>query len=398
MAARIQPGTSERGATPRRAAAARPGGIEEPTRRATPESRSRYIDTLRALALTRVIAYHTLGSIWLPIAFPSMSILFAIAGSLMAASLDREKVHYSSVLGRRLRRLLVPFWAFGLVVVPVMFAMGWSESAFMGEKTPGVDTAALWLWALPLAPPPGSKSGWVLPLWYISTYLWLVLLSPMLLWLFRRWPKRMLTASALVVVLWAVGVLALNDRVGTMVLLFSTHAVCWMLGFAHHDGMIRRLPLGLVALVGLAAAAFGLWFAFTYPDPQAGPNVADIPIATLFYGFGVTLLLLRFRFTFEWLRNVPPLDHLVTAINRRAVTIYLWGSVAIWGGWMLADWAPLSDLYQGSVVPVPALVLVTAWVLLAVLVPAVGWVEDLAAGRPLQLIPLNRYRARRYVR
>lgn len=398
MASRIQPGASEPEGSPCRAATVTTPKRAQPPGRVAPDSRSRYIDTLRALALTRVIAYHTIGSIWLPIVFPSMNILFAIAGSLMAASLDRETVHYRAVLGRRLRRLLVPFWAFGLVVVPAMFALGWSESAFMGEKTPGIDAPALWLWALPLAPPPGSKSGWVLPLWYISTYLWFVLLSPMMLWLFRRWPKRMLTAPALVVVLWAVGALELNGRVGTMALLFSTYAACWMLGFAHHDGMIRRLPAGLIAVVGLAAAGFGLWFAFTYPDPQAGPNVADIPVATLFYGFGVTLLLLRLRFSFEWLRNVPPLDHLVTAINQRAVTIYLWGSVAIWGAWMLTDWAPLTDFYYESAVPVRPLVLVTAWALLAVLVPAVGWVEDLAAGRPLQLIPLGRYRARRYLR
>ena len=411
MGSRVEPGTSGRGGPPRRAVPAPPVERGAQPRRAAPApepegtprrvaaspTRSRYIDTLRALALTRVVAYHVMGTIWLPIVFPSMSILFAIAGSLMAASLDRDKAHYRTVLGRRMRRLLVPFWAFGLVIVPAMFALGWSDSALMGEIEPGVDVGALWLWILPLAPPPGSgaRSGWMLPLWYISTYLWFVLLSPALLWLFRRWPKPTLGVPVLVLVLWAVGALVLEGRVGTMVLVLSTYATCWMLGFAHHDGTIRRLPLWQVVGVGLTTAAFGLWFAFAYPDPRSGPNVSDIPIATLFYGFGATLLLLRFRFTFEWLRKVPPLDYLVSAINRRAVTVYLWGSVAIWGGWMLAGWRPLSDFYYESVLPVRLLVLVTAWALLAVVVVAIGWVEDLAAGRPLQLIPHNRHRARR---
>ncbi|MBK8462930.1 MAG: acyltransferase [Nigerium sp.] len=371
-----------------------------PRRAAASPGRSRYIDTLRALALTRVVVYHVMGSIWLPIVFPSMSILFAIAGSLMAASLDREKVHYRKVLGRRLRRLLVPFWAFGLAVVPAMFALGWSDTAFMGDVEPGVDAAALWLWAFPVAPPPGSgpASGWVLPLWYISTYLWFVLLSPPLLWMFRRWPKRMLGFPVLILVLWAVDALVLDDRVGTMVLLLCTYASCWMLGFAHHDGTIGRLPLWQIIGVGLTTAAFGLWYAFTYPDPHSGPNVSDIPIATLFYGFGVTLLLLRFRFTFEWLRRVPPLDYLVTAINRRAVTVYLWSNVAICGASVLTDWAPLTDLYHESGIPLLPLVLVTAWTVLAVVVMALGWVEDLASGRSLQLVPTSHHRARRHAR
>jgi hypothetical protein len=36
-----------------------------------------------------VIVYHSLGLAWLTVAFPAVGLMFALAGSLMAASLDR---------------------------------------------------------------------------------------------------------------------------------------------------------------------------------------------------------------------------------------------------------------------------------------------------------------------
>ncbi|AKJ11510.1 hypothetical protein ABB07_16175 [Streptomyces incarnatus] len=42
-------------------------------------------------------------------------------------------------------------------------------------------------WVVPLGDPPGNARGeqaWEI-LWYLRTYLWFVLLSPALLWIFR---------------------------------------------------------------------------------------------------------------------------------------------------------------------------------------------------------------------
>src|ERR1041385_4257519 len=84
--------------------------------------RDRYFDTLRALALIRVVTYHTFGWAWCGMVFPSMGIMFGLAGTLMAKSLERPAV---KVVKSRLRRLLPPFWFWGFFVVLAMLVHGW---------------------------------------------------------------------------------------------------------------------------------------------------------------------------------------------------------------------------------------------------------------------------------
>lgn len=359
--------------------------------------RDRYIDSLRALALVRVVTYHLFGWIWLPIVFPSMGIMFALAGSLVAASLDREQRHYGRVLAKRLRRLLPPLWALGLVLVPVMLVWGWTVESDLASPL-SWDTMLLWL--VPIATPPASSGGadMVVPLWYISTYLWLMLLSPALLWLFRRWPKRMMVIPVVFVMLVTASVIELQGRTGDMMLYVATYMSCWMLGFAHHDGMLRRIPLSRVIPVSVALAGFGLWFAFAFPDPQSGPNVSDIPLASTFFSLGVVLLLLRLYLDFSWMKKVPLLDGLVAAMNRRAMTIYLWGNTVIALALWLLDQSPITAQFTDEETPEPVkaafVIFAATWIVMGAVVLAFGWVEDVAAGRRPQLLP-RRPRSRR---
>src|SRR5687767_12660492 len=85
--------------------------------------RERFLDLLRAVALIRVVAYHTFGYAWFSIVFPSMGVMFALAGSLMASSLERAPG--SRVVRNRVRRLLPSLWVLGLLLVPLMLWMGW---------------------------------------------------------------------------------------------------------------------------------------------------------------------------------------------------------------------------------------------------------------------------------
>ncbi|HWU11918.1 MAG TPA: acyltransferase, partial [Streptomyces sp.] len=120
--------------------------------------RDRYIDTLRAGALLRVIVYHTFGFAWLPFLFPSMGIMFALAGGLVAASLDRAHHNPWKVLGKRTRRLLPPLWMLGIVLVPIMVIHGWIAVADQGGVP--LDGWALLHWVIPLGDPGASDWGY----------------------------------------------------------------------------------------------------------------------------------------------------------------------------------------------------------------------------------------------
>ncbi|WP_228984860.1 acyltransferase family protein, partial [Streptomyces sp. DH12] len=87
--------------------------------------RDRYLDLLRSIALVRVVVYHLFGWAWLSVLFPSMGVMFALAGSLMARSLKRPAW---SVIRGRVRRLLPPLWAFAAVVLTLLFVVDWSPS------------------------------------------------------------------------------------------------------------------------------------------------------------------------------------------------------------------------------------------------------------------------------
>ena len=117
--------------------------------------RNRYLDFLRAAAIVRVIVYHLFGWPWLSILLPAMGIVFALAGSLTAASLEKRAAR--QVVTSRLRRLLPPLWLLGLIIVPVMVALGWAHEQH-GDHA--LDLRHAWhliFWLFPLGDPPGSQ-------------------------------------------------------------------------------------------------------------------------------------------------------------------------------------------------------------------------------------------------
>ncbi|MEV8242661.1 acyltransferase [Streptomyces rochei] len=360
------------------------GSVSAPGTDSTPGAaaggRDRYFDALRALALIRVVAYHAFGWPWAGLVFPSMGIMFGLAGTLMATSLDSRPA--LAVVRGRLRRLLPPLWCWGLFVVGAMLVRGWM---------PGWQIV---FWIVPLGDPPGSAWGeqaWEI-LWYLRTYLWFVLLSPLLLRVFRRAPVPVLLLSLAPVVVLSHVWQPPDDRFGTGLLDLATYLFCWILGFAHRDGVLARLTAAPVVALSLAALAYGAWYACAHRGEYGTYDLDDIPLAQAFWSAGFVTPLMyakaRFGLRLPWLARRRRLDRLVTVLNARAVTVYLWHEVALVLAVVLIDrfWeVPAFEAY----LPLDSqwFLLAVGWALVAVAVVLFGWVEDVAARRRPRLLP-----------
>ncbi|GIF72498.1 integral membrane transferase [Asanoa siamensis] len=321
---------------------------------------------MRAAAIVRVVLYHMFPAAWLGLGFPAMGVMFALGGSLMARSVDRSPTR--AVRGR-LRRLLPALWLLGAVLVPAMLLLGWDDR-------PG--WPALLLWLLPLAEPPATQ--WAEPvsgiLWYLVTYLWLVLLSPLLLKLYRHARVATVLAPLVLLPLYQLAPWPFGDRSASVVEDLLTFAACWVLGFAHRDGDLRRLPFPLV-LAGSAVVTAGAvgWVVRHHVD------LPERPVAYAVYSIGFVLVLLRLTPKLDFLTRHRRADAAVRLLNSRAVTIYLWHNAAITLAFPLGDLLPV--LGGGADLVYTAVAL---W-LLALIVLHVGWVEDLAARRRPRLVP-----------
>ena len=367
------------------------GGGEAP-------GRDRYLDLLRALALLRVVVYHAFGWAWLTLVFPSMGVMFALAGSLMARSLKRPAL---GVIRRRVKRLLLPLWLYGVVVLGILFTHGWR---------PGQDASFGWwlriaCWVVPVGSPPypehfGGLGGllestWAEqaagPLWYLRAYFWFVLLSPLLLRMFRRSPWAVLCAPLVLTAVVATGLLEIPGETGEAVVDFAVYGSCWILGFGHADGLLRRLPRYVVPSVAPALMGLALWWASGHLG-EDGWDLNDIPAAQALWSFGFSALLLSV--SPSWQELPGPLKRLgktVTLANSRAMSIYLWHEAALIATVPLLDllWnVPGASPYSGLLDSASTdLMFLLTWPLLALIVTAVGWAEDISAGRRPRLWP-----------
>lgn len=327
--------------------------------------RNRYFDLLRAVAIVRVVLYHATGWASVTLLFPAMGVMFALAGSLMAGSLDR---YGTRAVWRRLRRLLPPLWLVAVIFVPIMVITGLRPDWRLA------------FWLFPISDPP--MRGWGQEIfgliWYVREYLFFVLISPLALPLFRRAP--LLTLAVPVVVLVAI---QLGLPSWAILSDFALYFGAWLIGFAHHDGLLRRLPRwALLAAAATASSAGAAWI-FTHPGPR-GYDINDIPVGAFLWSTGFVVVLIGLApAAVPWLDRYRLPSRLVTVLNSRAMTVYLWHQAVIVGvGVLIGElaWDPgRTDGMLLRLVGIPTGV--------AVAIVAVGWVEDLAGRRRIQLVP-----------
>ncbi|MDN3269276.1 acyltransferase [Streptomyces sp. MA15] len=365
--------------------------------------RDRYLDLLRSIALVRVVVFHLFGWAWLTVLFPSMGVMFALAGSLMARSLKRPAW---SVIRGRLRRLLPPLWIFGAIVLTLLFVSGWNPGKDPGQGGGLWGLVKLFNYLVPIGAPPypfeAADLGplgatWatdaVGPLWYLRAYLWFVLASPLLLWAFRRAPWPTLLAPLGLTAVVGTGLVTIPGETGNAVTDFAVYGSCWVLGFAHQDGMLKRVPRYITVSCASLVMAFGLWWASGHLG-DSGWNLNDIPLAQATWSFGFVVILLQYSPSWRELPGrLAGWDRMVTLSNNRAVTIYLWHNL------LIALTFPLVDLlyklpFMQNERGVEALnstyelwTFTFIWPLIGLMVLATGWVEDLAAKRRPRLWP-----------
>ncbi|MGW0289587.1 acyltransferase family protein [Streptomyces tuirus] len=368
--------------------------------------RDRYFDLLRGLALFRVVLYHLTGWAWLPLVFPSMGVMFALAGNLMARSLKRPAVQ---VIRGRMRRLLPPLWLLGVVGVTAMVLQGWGPDE---DGHPGWWLLHLTFWIVPLSDPPYAEGlpgvhgfigeNWAAdlagPLWYIRAYLWYVLLSPVLLKALRALPAlTILSPIALAVAFEEVWITLPGDRIPSALTDFSTFGACWILGMAHQEGILRRLPRYIVPSVAPLIALAGLWYALHH-DFGTGNDLDSMPLAQALWSFGTVFLLLHLSPSWtEWPRRLRPFAGTITLLNSRAVTIYLWHNTCILIAATLWDqlWGfPLLEQHVPGLLESIWPVLILVWLLIGCCVLTFGWAEDLAAKQRPRLWPTKEPGAR----
>lgn len=355
---------------------------------ASTRTRDPLLDGLRAVALGRVLLWHALAWAWLSWVFPAMPVMFFLAGSLLATSLGRGAPWWRTAL-KRWRRLLVPFWVFAAAVLTttVLTARGAGGLPVLEHW---------WRWLLPLAPPVGAEGqqGWLTShLWYVSDYLWLVLLAPLVVRLARR---PLLVAA---VALAGLALLEIGPRhglamptggwrtgVGDLLCygLFAVLGAAW----ARARRRPSRVLLAVVAVLALGAAGA---LTTLVPLDRGSLNSSWLVLALAALGWLAALAVVEDRLR----RSVTGARRqgFLQGVTARAVTIYLWHPAAIVLSRTAVDelWPTAPQRYA---VPVVVLGSVLG-TFLAVL--AVGWVEDLAGGRPARFWPTRTARRPRPV-
>jgi CubicO group peptidase (beta-lactamase class C family)/peptidoglycan/LPS O-acetylase OafA/YrhL len=331
------------------------------------------LDVIRAAAHGRVFLWHATAFAaltWIS----AMPLVFFVSGALTAASMMHRPVR--DVLVDRMRRLLIPFWVYGIAVWSVLFGVHLVNAA------PGSVFAwrdLIW-WVLPLKNPQGNswENGWLSePLWFLRVLFVMLLISPLLFSVLRRFKQK--AAVGLVAGL-AAAVVAGDVMLGVRwwetqnLVTFGAFFVAGVASVAAGLTISRR---GWMFTAAGAAAAGAAWVATQWP---ISPVVNDSHALLMFVGtfwLAVTHLFKQQIGAVMQRRRAQPA---VTWLSKRALSVYLWHGACIAAADVLWGRAGADGVTR------TALVVVSSAVLTYGVVSIVSLVEDFAARRTLAKI------------
>lgn len=339
----------------------------------TSNSRTRIYDAIRAIAIARVFFWHATG--WDTLTwFAALPVMFYLNGLFMASSL--EKSGMATTLHKRLRRLMWPYWVFAASMLLLMYL-------YDGWRVDGVANGLAWVF--PYAVPQGAlwQQGWLTePLWYVRTYVWLVITTP-LLWLIV---KRGKLGGVLA---WSSGAWLTSRFLGTSwwaVQDYMAFAGCYMLGMV---GARQAWRVSQTTIIGVLGGIGVL--ASVLRDGMPTGAVNHDHALQLSLGFLLVSGLESGRRVLEAAKTTTPASarkqvfdlvrgacwRLVSHINTRSVSIYLWHPALIGASFLLAGRIGL------GVWVAPAAIVVSIALTYA-LTSLVGVVEDYAAAKDIR--------------
>ncbi|MCZ6508838.1 MAG: acyltransferase [Acidobacteria bacterium] len=305
---------------------------------ATPATRNRYADFLRAASILVVVLGHWLMAApyvrtgapelghmldvapwtrWLTWALQVMPIFFLVGGFANAISWSRARKRgegYSAWLTSRLRRLVAP--VLPLLIFWALLGM----AAHFGSIAPQMVRV-------------GSQVALV-PTWFLSVYLLVILLVPLT---YGAW-RRLGMGSFALLVLGAVIIDALGFGAGLASLRWLNYALVWaavhQLGYGWHDGRLdgwRRPALATGGFIALLALV--LWGPF--PISMVGvpgeevSNSLPPTVALLALGIMQAGLVLCFEHPMRRALERRRAWAATVLVNANIMTLFLWHSTVL---------------------------------------------------------------------
>ena len=271
------------------------------------------LDGLRALAILRVITWHASGWSWTTWIISSVPAMFVVTGALLARSL--QKASAFQALWKRFKRLLLPLWFYSLTVYLLSLHFH-------------VRTSAVWTFLFPFGQPTSliASQWFTSAMWYLRAYVWVLILSPFIYALTRKFKSIIPLAGMIAVValgVWNIDTAGFGWAAGDIVL-YSTCAAAGMAWLV--DGRPSPRSLHVTAIAFLAGAVTWL----LYRQPMDGV-VNNDHVLHLFVGGFWTALLLHFPKTLSSFATTA----VSRFLNRFPLSIYLWHSMTAWFFWQL---------------------------------------------------------------
>ncbi|MEA5154196.1 acyltransferase [Raineyella sp.] len=298
------------------------------------------VDLARALAILIVVWFHlsyfqlvltmapdraphltlTMRSVgpagWVGSWFLQVMPLFFVAGGFantqVVDRVVREGRTYGGYLAERAHRLIGPLTVYIGFVTITATVLGWT----------GHLATALYL----------SRMATQV-LWFISAYLVIVLVAPLMVRAHDRWGLRVpIVLLALCLLVDAAGMLTRNAEIRDL-----NQQFVWLfahqLGIGYARGWLHRGPVRRSVITFVAAAVGIVALLYLAPYPRAAVGVGDqdtsnllpptTPMALLALA-EFALLALSERYFGERLRRVAGLQKVLGVVNALAMTIYLW--------------------------------------------------------------------------